>query len=53
VEGFPENEITRLRAESPEEGLTGVSLASSSIRFRTPSRAATRRVLTSMEVLLA
>src|SRR5580765_6471761 len=25
VEGFPENEITRLRAESPEEGLTGVS----------------------------
>src|SRR5688572_28338002 len=25
VEGFPENEITRLRSESPEEGLTGVS----------------------------
>src|SRR6187549_1225447 len=53
VEGFPENEITRLRAESPEEGLTGVSP-----RFvvNSISNAITRsdkRSLTSMEVLLA
>src|SRR5690606_27474645 len=25
VEGFPETEVTRLRTEAPEEGLTGVS----------------------------
>jgi serine protein kinase len=53
VEGFPENEITRLRAESPEEGLTGVSP-----RFivNSISNAITRsdkKSLTSMEVLLA
>src|SRR5689334_21407434 len=53
VEGFPENEITRLRSESPEEGLTGVSP-----RFvvNSISNAITRsdkRSLTSMEVLLA
>src|SRR5687768_537794 len=53
VEGFPENEITRLRSESPEEGLTGVSP-----RFvvNSISNAITRsdkKSLTSMEVLLA
>src|SRR5882757_293846 len=53
VEGFPENEITRLRSEAPEEGLTGVSP-----RFvvNAISNAITRsdkRSLTSMEVLLA
>lgn len=53
VEGFPENEVTRLRAEAPEEGLTGVSP-----RFivNSISNAITRndkKSLTSMEVLLA
>ena len=53
VEGFPETEISRLRAESPEEGLTGVSP-----RFvvNSISNAITRsdkKSLTSMEVLLA
>lgn len=53
VEGFPENEIVRLRAESPDEGLGGVSP-----RFviNAISNAITRsdaRSLTSMEVLLA
>src|ERR1044071_8341886 len=53
VEGFPETEVTRLRAEAPEEGLTGVSP-----RFvvNSISNAITRsdkKSLTSMEVLLA
>src|SRR5687767_7517091 len=53
VEGFPENEIQRLRHESPEEGLSGVSP-----RFivNSISNAITRsdkKSLTSMEVLLA
>lgn len=53
VEGFPENEIVRLRTESPDEGLGGVSP-----RFviNAISNAITRsdaRSLTSMEVLLA
>jgi serine protein kinase len=53
VEGFPENEAVRLRAEAPDEGLSGVSP-----RFiiNAISNAITRsdvRSLTSMEVLLA
>jgi serine protein kinase len=53
VEGFPENEVSRLRTEAPEEGLTGVSP-----RFivNSISNAITRsdkKSLTSMEVLLA
>ena len=53
VEGFPENEVQRLRQEAPEEGLTGVSP-----RFivNSISNAITRsdkKSLTSMEVLLA
>lgn len=53
IEGFPENEATRLRTESPDEGLAGVSP-----RFivNAISNAITRsdaRSLTSMEVLLA
>jgi serine protein kinase len=53
VEGFPENEILRLRTESPDEGLGGVSP-----RFviNAISNAITRsdaKSLTSMEVLLA
>jgi serine protein kinase len=53
VEGFSETEVQRLRSDSPEEGLTGVSP-----RFviNAISNAITRndkRSLTSMEVLLA
>jgi serine protein kinase len=53
VEGFPENEAQRLRAEAPDEGLTGVSP-----RFvvNAISNAITRndaKSLTSMELLLA
>lgn len=53
VEGFPENEVVRLRSEAPDEGLSGVSP-----RFvvNAISNAITRsdvRSLTSMEVLLA
>ncbi|MGZ9031723.1 MAG: serine protein kinase [Burkholderiaceae bacterium] len=53
VEGFPENEINRLRSDAPDEGLGGVSP-----RFivNSISNAITRsdvRSLTSMEVLLA
>lgn len=53
VEGFPENEASRLRAEAPDEGLAGVSP-----RFvvNAISNAITKsdtRSLTSMELLLA
>jgi len=53
VEGVPESEVTRLKQESPDEGLTGVSP-----RFviNAISNAITRgntRSLTSMELLLA
>ena len=53
IEGFAENEATRLRAEAPDEGLAGVSP-----RFvvNSISNAITRsdtRSLTSMELLLA
>jgi serine protein kinase len=53
IEGFAENEATRLKAESPDEGLAGVSP-----RFviNSISNAITRsdtRSLTSMELLLA
>src|SRR5688572_29514120 len=53
VEGFPENEVQRLRHEAPEEGLTGVSPR---CIINAISNAITRNnlaSLTSMDMLLA
>ncbi len=44
VEGFPATDVPRMRAESPEEGLTGVEPAlRRQLDHRTPSRATTSR----------
>jgi serine protein kinase len=53
VEGMPENEAERLRAEAPEEGLSGVSPRFVINAISNAITHSNRRSLTSMEVLLA
>jgi serine protein kinase len=53
VEGFSENEAARLRAEVPEEGLTGVSPRFIINAISTAITRGNTRSLTSMELLLA
>jgi serine protein kinase len=53
VEGFSETEAQRLRAESPDEGLTGVSPRFVINAISTAITRGNTRSLTSMEVLLA
>src|SRR5579862_4970000 len=53
VEGFSENEAVRLRAEVPEEGLTGVSPRFIINAISTAITRGNTRSLTSMELLLA
>jgi serine protein kinase len=53
VEGFSENEAVRLRAEVPEEGLTGVSPRFIINAISTAITRGNTKSLTSMELLLA
>ena len=53
VEGFSENEATRLRAEVPDEGLTGVSPRFVINAISTAITRGNTKSLTSMELLLA
>jgi len=53
VEGFSENEAVRLRAEVPEEGLTGVSPRFIINAISTAITRGNNKSLTSMELLLA
>jgi serine protein kinase len=53
VEGFSETEIVRLKTESPEEGLTGVSPRFVINALSTAITRGNSRSLTSMELLLA
>jgi serine protein kinase len=53
VEGFSETEAVRLRAESPDEGLTGVSPRFVINALSTAITRGNSRSLTSMELLLA
>ena len=53
VEGFSENEVERLRAAQPDEGLTGVSPRFVINALSTAITRSEARSLTSMEVLLA
>jgi serine protein kinase len=53
VEGFPANEVERLRAENPEEGMSGVSPRFVINAISNAITRSDRRSLTSMEMLLA
>jgi serine protein kinase len=53
VEGMPENEAERLRAEAPDEGMSGVSPRFVINAISNAITHSDRRSLTSMEVLLA
>jgi serine protein kinase len=53
IEGLPENEAERLRAEAPEEGLSGVSPRFVINAISNAITHSDRKSLTSMEVLLA
>jgi serine protein kinase len=53
VEGFPANEVERLRAENPEEGMSGVSPRFVINAISNAITRSDRKSLTSMEMLLA